>query len=248
MRNREIWRESKYVWAKGGLWSSADVSEVRIESRFLCDILAQAYASAIQQHARGRLLDLGCGKAPLYGIYRGCTEEIICVDWVNTRHRSPYLDLEQDLNQPLPVAAASIDTMLATDVLEHIAHPSDLWREMARLLAPGGKLILGVPFLYGVHEAPYDYFRYTEFALQMFCRENGLAVVELKRMGGSPEVQIDFAAKHLGFSRIASVCLYHLGRLFVRSPLGQRLSQLSAPYFPLGYCLVARKNGDVDVT
>ena len=248
MRNREIWRESKYVWAKGGLRSSADVSEVRIESRFLGDILAQAYASAIQQHARGRLLDLGCGKAPLYGIYRGCTEEIICVDWVNTRHRSPYLDLEQDLNQPLPVAAASIDTMLATDVLEHIAHPSDLWREMARLLAPGGKLILGVPFLYGVHEAPYDYFRYTEFALQMFCRENGLAVVELKRMGGSPEVQIDFAAKHLGFSRIASVCLYHLGRLFVRSPLGQRLSQLSAPYFPLGYCLVARKNGDVDVT
>ena len=109
MRNREIWQESKYVWAKGGLWSSADVSEVRIESRFLGDILAQAYASAIQQHARGRLLDLGCGKAPLYGIYRGCTEEIICVDWVNTRHRSPYLDLEQDLNLPLPVAAASID-------------------------------------------------------------------------------------------------------------------------------------------
>jgi hypothetical protein len=112
MRNREIWQESKYVWAKGGLKASADVLEVRIESRFLGDILALAYASAIRRHARGRMLDLGCGKAPLYGVYRGC---------------------------------------------------NDLWREIARLLASGGKLILGAPFLYGVHEDPYDYFRWAGY-------------------------------------------------------------------------------------
>ena len=67
----------------------------------------------------------------------------------------------------------------------------------ARLLKPDGKLILGVPFLYWLHEEPHDYYRYTEFALDRFCQLSGLRLVELTPYGGLPEVFIDMSSKCL---------------------------------------------------
>jgi len=173
MKSTDTWKPTKYVPAKNGWRPSHDVAEVTRADRFIAGIQCKAYERLIRKHARGRLLDLGCGKIPLYGIYRAHVTECIGVDWPDTPHPSPHIDIEADLNGPLPFEDGRFDTILLTDVLEHIAEPALLWREMARILAPGGSIILAAPFMYCVHEAPHDYARHTEFALRRFCAQTG---------------------------------------------------------------------------
>jgi SAM-dependent methyltransferase len=218
---------------------------VSIGSRFITDIVAQWYERAIRAHARGRLLDMGCGHVPLFGVYRDLVEETICIDWANTLHPSIHLDFVVDLGGKLPFEDGSFDTILLTDVLEHLAEPARAMCEAARILRLDGKLIIGVPFFYWVHEEPHDYHRYTEFALQRMCRLSGLTVVELQAYGGLPEILCDLTAK--GLECLPRPLPALLRPLHVAAALLdatwpiRKLSEHSKPSFPLGYVLVAEK-------
>ena len=176
MRHADRWIESKYVLRRGRLRASRDTAVVGIGSRLITDRIASLYDQHLPHCARGRLIDLGCGRVPLYGAYRRLVDDVTCVDWPQSVHTGVHLDLQADLSQPLPYADASFDTIILSDVLEHVPTPDALWSEMARLLAPGGQVLLNTPFLYGVHEAPHDYGRYTEYALRRFALQAGLEV------------------------------------------------------------------------
>lgn len=243
MRHADCWTESKYVRHRGRLAASRDPAEVGVGSRLITDLLAALYERYLPRFARGRLVDLGCGKAPLYGLYRTCATETTCVDWPQSAHANPYLDREVDLSGPLPFADNAFDTVLLSDVLEHVPVPELLWREIARVLAPGGHLLMNVPFLYDIHEAPHDYGRYTEFALRRFAHEAGLDVTLLEPVGGSLHVFADLLAKHLTHVPLLGQSLarsMQVGvRLLGRTDIGQRLAARSDSHFPLGYFLVA---------
>lgn len=246
MKNREQWSPTKYVQGSRGLRASRDPKMVGRSSRFLVDILAPYYQRAIAAHARGRLLDVGCGHVPLYGTYRDFVSENICIDWENTLHANPYLDHVLDLSTDLPFESGSFDTILLTDVLEHVPEPARVMAEIARLLRSQGKLILGVPFLYGLHEEPHDYYRYTEFALDRFCQQNGLRVITLEQYGGAPEVLFDLTAKCLDLLRppLSSVLrpVHTLASHLCRTWPCRNLSNASKAAFPMGYVLVAEKH------
>ena len=245
MRNVEQWRPTKFV-RMGDLLRASDVpAHVSVSSRFAADIVAPYYDRAIRDHAHGRLLDMGCGYVPLYDAYRDLVSENICIDWQNTAHVNPYLDQIVDLTGALPFERASFDTVLLTDVLEHIPEPASLMCEIARILRPNGKLILGVPFFYWLHEVPHDYYRYTEFALRRFCELSGLRVVEIVPYGGLPEVLLDLSSKGLNFlpRPVAAVLRpFHTSAALLgkTKPL-RKLSERTRPSFPLGYVLCAEK-------
>ena len=169
-------------------------------------------------------------------------ESVTCVDWPGSLHPSPHVDHFLDLNEPLPLHDAAYDTLLLTDVLEHIERPDALWREIARLLAPGGRLLLATPFLYWIHEAPHDYARYTEHMLRRFCDRSGLEVLELQTTGGSPEVLLDLMGRHLAWSPMASRLHLAVAKAILALQPVRRLSERSRRWFPLGYTLVARRN------
>jgi SAM-dependent methyltransferase len=170
---------------------------------------------------------------------------VTCVDWPSSVHASPYLDQAVDLNGPLPFEDAAFDTVVLSDVLEHLAAPALLWSEMTRVLAPGGHVLLNTPFLYGIHEAPHDYARYTEFGLRRFAGQAGLEVVLLAPVGGSLHVMADLLAKHLAHLPLAGPALASavqgLVALADRFAWGRRLAQRSSERFPLGYFMVAAK-------
>ncbi len=243
MQNKHLWKPSKFVLTPSGWKATRNTKELNRGTRFTADILARVYEGAIKRHASGVLLDLGCGKVPLYQIYRDYVSDNICVDWESTSHKSPFLDHSFDLNHGISLPSETFDTILATDVLEHVSNPDLLWREMARVLKPRGKIILGVPFLYWIHEEPHDYYRFTKYRLQMFCEQNGLTVVSLEPYGGAPEVIGDVIAKNITFSRILSACHFFLCDVFIRSSIGQKISRATAQKFPLFYCVVAEKSG-----
>lgn len=245
MKNIPSWRPSKYVQRNGRLAGSRDRAELSVGSRLITDIIARVYEVNLPRHAKGRLLDLGCGKVPLYQAYQALVTENICVDWGNTLHKNVYLDHECDLTAPLPFADASFDTIILSDVLEHIPQPEHLWREIARLLTPGGRLLMNVPFYYWLHEQPHDFYRYTEFALRRFVEGAGLRLIDLHAVGGAPEILADVVAKNIAQVRgvgapLASFTQW-LAQAFVNTGIGAKVSRRTAINFPLGYFVVAEK-------
>ncbi|WP_233501761.1 methyltransferase domain-containing protein [Acaryochloris thomasi] len=218
-----------------------DPKQVAIGSRFIASIQVSVYQELIEKHASGVLLDLGCGDVPLYQMYKNLVTDNICIDWADSLHQKMYLDHAVNLNEGIPLSDSRFDTVLMTDVLEHISNPQLVMREIARVLKPKGKLILTVPFFYWLHETPYDYFRYTEFSLRMFCEENNLNILLLDAYGGALEVILDIMAKQLVGSSILSSLHFRLSKALIKSHMGRRRSDKTSHKFPLGYCLVAEK-------
>lgn len=246
MRNKQKWKASKYVYKGTKLIASRDPHEVGIGSRLIVDLTADFYDNNLQQYAKGKLLDLGCGKVPLYAAYREFVTDNICVDWENTIHRNEYLDYELNLTKKLPFQESEFDTIILSDVLEHIPVPEQLWADMARILSRNGKIIMNVPFYYWLHERPHDYYRYTEFALRRFVEISGLRLVQLEPIGGAPEVMADIFAKSAlqlpQLGRFLAVFTQWFTLSFIRTKFGKKVSEATRDSFPFGYFLVAEKS------
>jgi SAM-dependent methyltransferase len=245
MKNRNKWQPSKYVYKNGKLIASRDRHEVGIGSRLITDLVAGFYDKNLKQYAKGKLLDLGCGKVPLYIAYRDLVADNICVDWENTPHKNEYLDCECDITRVLPFENEEFDTIILSDVLEHVPQPEHLWKEMTRILSTDGKIMMNVPFFYWLHERPYDYYRYSEFALRRFVECCGLRLVRLDSIGGSQEVIADILAKNIQFFPLVgeglAIFIQYITMFFVKTPLGRKMSKKTSQFFPLGYFLVAEK-------
>jgi len=95
--------------------SSRDPKEVGVSSRLMADIVAAHYDLHLKQHVSGKLIDLGCGKVPLYAAYKDLSASWVCVDWGNALQENIHLDFECDLNQPLPFAAGEFNTVILSD-------------------------------------------------------------------------------------------------------------------------------------
>ncbi len=134
--------------------------------------------------AHGRMLDVGCGRKPYQALFAPFIRTHVGVDMPSSMHGVQQSDALASA-MAIPFAAASFDTVLATEVLEHVATPTQMIAEISRVLRPGGTLILSVPFHEPLHELPYDYFRYTEVALTELLAAEGLHVRRLLRRGGA---------------------------------------------------------------
>jgi len=98
----------------------------------------------------------------------------------------PGCDLVIDARNMEAIAAGAYDAIFCHSVLEHVDEPWSALREMARVLAPGGPLILGVPFQYRIHSVP-DFWRFTEFGVRhMLTAVAGLTVEEIVGVDGAP--------------------------------------------------------------
>ena len=241
MRNSHLWKPSKFIEHKNLFCSTADTNITGISYRYIGDIQAKEYNKLIREHSHGRLLDLGCGSLPLYAMYRDFINVSISADWSITPKNKLFLDIKIDLNKRLPIIDNIFDTIILTDVLEHIANPNILIQEITRILKPGGKIIIGVPFFHLLHEEPFDYFRYTEFRLKLFSKENDLKIIELYPYGGSLEIIMDFIAKHLSFSKVLSKLHYLMGSTLLNTKISKKIYSLTSKKYPLGYCMVLQK-------
>jgi SAM-dependent methyltransferase len=240
MKAEAEWTPTKFAFAGERLSVGPDVSA---GTWLMTRLVAEAYDAALPRHASGRLVDLGCGTVPLYQAYKPHVSAITCVDWGGSRHGARHRDVDHDLNEPLPFADGAFETALLSDVLEHVRVPEQLLREIRRILAPGGKLLMNVPFLYWLHEQPHDYFRYTEHALRMLVERVGLRLVELEALGGAPHVMADVAGKHLqlvpGVGKPLVRTLQRAVFAATRPSPVRRALAASRQRFPLGYFLVA---------
>ena len=66
---------------------------------------------------------------------------------------------------------STLDGVFCMEVLEHVQNPFSAATEIYRVLKPGGILIGSTPFILGIHDAPYDFFRYTEYGIRHLFKE-----------------------------------------------------------------------------
>ncbi len=136
---------------------------------------------AASVHARGRLLDLGCGNKPYEALFASRVREHVGCDVVQSSGRRvdvlcPATDL--------PFADTSYDTVLITQVIEHVADHRAMLAEAHRVLRAGGTLIVSGPLYWPLHEEPFDFFRFTEHGFRFLLEGAGFDVVETRRNGG----------------------------------------------------------------
>ncbi|HME69875.1 MAG TPA: methyltransferase domain-containing protein [Myxococcota bacterium] len=240
MKSPEAWTPTKFVATPGGLRASRDARYVGLGSRLVTDLLAPVYERALRTFARGVLVDLGCARAPLYGVYHALVQDVVCIDRAEPAEGPCHLDGVADLERGIPLPDGTADTVLLTDVLMYVARPERLFGEIVRVLRPGGRAIVGAPFLYWVVDE-HDRHRHTGTELRRLCEQAGLAVESQETYGGAPEVLSDLVAKLLApRPRVARVFLAAAERLLAHRRV-RALSHNTRAGFPLGYCTVARK-------
>ncbi|MEX2354220.1 MAG: class I SAM-dependent methyltransferase [Gammaproteobacteria bacterium] len=83
----------------------------------------------------------------------------------------------------LPFSDGCVDAVLLLDVLEHVQEPQKCLDEIHRVLVAGGKLVLAVPFMYPIHDAPHDYQRWTEFGIRSLLQSRGFSIREEQAHG-----------------------------------------------------------------
>jgi SAM-dependent methyltransferase len=84
----------------------------------------------------------------------------------------------------LPMADASVDAVLALEVLEHMPRPERMLDEVARVLRVDGLAILTVPFMFGVHDFR-DYLRFTPLGFSTLLERHGLELADTRLRGGT---------------------------------------------------------------
>jgi SAM-dependent methyltransferase len=143
----------------------------------------------------GRLLDVGCGKKPYQSLFAVDAYIGLDIDGEASRKRG-IADHHYDGNT-FPFADASFDSILCNQVLEHVFNPDEFLGEIARVLKPGGKLLLTVPFVWDEHDQPYDYARYSSFGLRALLEKQGLNVLQHKKLGADASILFQLANAYL---------------------------------------------------
>lgn len=128
------------------------------------------------------VIDVGCGEQP----YRPCLagfKRYIGFDSIDAPDRGEKADVLGDA-LALPFADGCADAILCTEVIEHVTDPALMLSEFARVLAPGGFVILTSPFTWQLHDEPRDYWRFTEFGLRLIFERAGFRILALRTVNG----------------------------------------------------------------
>jgi SAM-dependent methyltransferase len=132
---------------------------------------------------KGTLYDLGAGVSPYKDFFLAHSDKYVAVDWAGSFHNTKA-DVVADLNKPLPIEMASADTVVSLSVLEHLCEPQTMLNEAFRILKPEGVMILQVPWQWWIHEAPYDFYRYTPHGLEYLLKKAGFVDIRFEPQSG----------------------------------------------------------------
>jgi SAM-dependent methyltransferase len=128
---------------------------------------------------RGRVLDYGCADVP-YRRFFPDTVDYLAADLPG----NPDATMRINDDGTVPVPDESIDAVLSTQVLEHVADPKRYLQECHRVLRPGGRLLLSTHGFMVYHPDPVDFWRWTGAGLREEVSRAGLRIVRFEGIMG----------------------------------------------------------------
>jgi len=123
----------------------------------------------------GKLLDVGCGSKPYEHLFN--VEEYIGIDVEISGHNHSESKIDKFYDGiHIPYSNNEFNWVFSSEVFEHVFNLDQLLIEINRVLSSGGKLAFTCPFVWEEHEQPYDYARYSSFALKYIMEKHGFEV------------------------------------------------------------------------
>ena len=162
-------------------------------------------------------------------------------DYTNIVSNKKLKIFSSDLTKKLKIQSYKYKNILIFNVLEHLPAYNLAFSETYRILKKGGFLIGSTPFLYQIHSAPNDYFRYTKDFLKLNLKNNKFKNISIIPLGYGPFIA-SYSLIHPYikfvpfFSQIILIVAYMLDsfiQLFVKTKLEE--------IFPIGYFFIAKK-------
>lgn len=141
-----------------------------------------------KKYFKGKLIDVGCGIMPYKPLIldNATLEDYKGVDIENEMYQKEGV-VRPDFfwnGKTLDFKDNEYDTAMLIEVLEHTPEPKVVLKEIHRILKNEGTLLITVPFLWTLHDVPYDEYRYTPFAMQKMLEETGYEIQEMEAFGG----------------------------------------------------------------
>src|SRR5690606_32144517 len=168
-----------------------------INHNFLIRIRLKRQLRRNSQRLKGKLLDFGCGSKPYKKLFAHVDDYVgidIKIEGREENHR--FIDEFYD-GEKIPFSDEYFDSILSTEVLEHVFNIETVLSEMYRVLKPGGTALITTPFMWEEHEMPYDFARYTPPALKHLYNKHGFEVVEHFKSGDYISVIFQFLLNYI---------------------------------------------------
>jgi SAM-dependent methyltransferase len=252
----QLWRIDQASRGSGENWRPVPCTELSPLRRFF-DLQAGSIwndLAAVLSEVSGTIVDVGCGAQPYRSLLpKGVT--YIGIDTVEAKSAFGYEtpDTRYYDGHTWPLEDGCVDTVLATETLEHVPDPRQFIHEALRALRPGGSLVLTVPFAARWHFIPHDYWRFTPAGFSRILGEAGFADVAVYARGNAVTVAAYKCLALLAVlllpqtaSRLKALGLRAVGLpflpLFVMLAIAGNLSLRSAGGDDcIGYTVLARK-------
>lgn len=124
------------------------------------------------------------------------------------------LDINRDSNpdiigsvENIPLGDNGVDSIVSTQVLEHIKNPQKTVSEFYRVLKSGGYCLVTAPQFNELHEEPNDYFRFTKYGLEEMFKNSGFKIVLVNQRGSfwsvNMQMQIRYAIDLFRLNKIS---------------------------------------------
>ena len=164
-------------------WFGDALGATPIHPQFFAKRYATKARAIAIDRSFGVVADVGSGRAP----YRHAIEaksnvtKYITIDHPEATEfydKDYPLDIKADISETIPMADKSVDTAVLLMVMEHLPQPSAALAELYRILKPGGVIILSTVMTHPVHDAPFDFYRYTRFGIERLLKDNGLSIIQ----------------------------------------------------------------------
>jgi ubiquinone/menaquinone biosynthesis C-methylase UbiE len=130
------------------------------------------------KYITGKTLDIGAGEGGRYKGLFPCSEYLTM-----DVEKFPGVDVVGRAEN-IPLSDQSMDSIVCTQVMEHLNLPFDAVKEFYRILKPGGHILITAPQINELHEEPNDFFRYTKFGLISMFEGIGFETIIFEQRGG----------------------------------------------------------------
>ena len=125
---------------------------------------------------KSKVLDIGCGENPFY--HEDIRGKIISFDLKRTSRTHVIGDAGF-----VPFKKNTFDSIISMNSFYYFDNPFVSVREISRILKKNGKIFLMMPFVYPVHDAPHDKYRFTEYGIrELFGKD--FEIAEIGVIGG----------------------------------------------------------------
>jgi len=164
----------RYIWA-------SKFKKILNYPEYILAKFAQDLSSKIKPGEN--VLDAGAGTCPYKKLFKkgNYTSQDFCKSDYGLDYSS--IDIKSEI-YAIPRPDSSFDYILCSQVLEHLKYPHKALDELNRLLKKGGQLWLSCPLAWEEHDTPYDYFRFTHYALELLGKETGFKIINMTPIGG----------------------------------------------------------------